>query len=65
MKNVSLTFDRDHTHAGAPIARGETRELSAHDADWLIAQGVAHATRSTTRERPVRRDTTEEHNDVH
>lgn len=58
MKTVLLTFDRDHTHAGAAIKRGEKREIPAHHADWLIAQNVAHVTPSTTRDRKPHRDDT-------
>lgn len=59
MNFVMLTFDRDHTHAGQPIKRGEKREIPAHHADWLIAQNVAHLTPSpTTRDRKPHRDDT-------
>jgi hypothetical protein len=44
MTAVLLTFDRDHTHAGQPIARGAIRELPQSAADWLIAHRVAHPT---------------------
>lgn len=59
MNTILFTFDRDHTHEGVAIHRGAKRELPAHHADWLIAQGVAHPTPSyTQRERIPRRDDT-------
>lgn len=52
MKTIALTFDRDHTHAGQPIKRGEIRnDIPQSDAEWLIAQAIAHPTPSVVRAR--------------
>lgn len=64
MKFVTLTFDRDHTHMGRAIKRGEIRDIPQHNAEWLIAHDVAHPTPSIIRDRKPRRDTTEEHDHV-
>lgn len=60
MNFVTVTFDRDHTHAGRAVKRGEIRDIPQHNAEWLIAHDVAHLTPSTIRDRKPRRDTTEE-----
>lgn len=58
MKFVTLTFDRDHTHAGQRIKRGEIREIPQYTAEWLIAHDIAHATPSAVRARMPRTTTT-------
>lgn len=60
MKFITLTFDRDHTHTGRLIKRGEIRDIPQHNAEWLIAHNVAHPAPSIIRDRKPRRDTTEE-----
>lgn len=69
MKFIPLTFDRDHTHAGKPIKRGEKRDIPAYNADWLIANGIAHPTPARRGERaeaatPATDIQTEEHDHV-
>lgn len=61
MNFVTVTFDRDHTHAGQPVKRGESRSIPQYNADWLIAHGVAHAKPLPTT--PRRGDTTTEEDD--
>lgn len=51
MKFVTLTFDRDHTHAGRPIKRGEVRDIPQHNAEWLIGHAIAHPTPAAVRAR--------------
>ena len=36
-----LILNRLHTHAGRPYVPGETLDVDAQTADWLIGQGVA------------------------
>jgi len=61
MKTVSLTFDRDHTHAGQPIKRGQiVPDMPQSAADWLIAQNVAHLTPAATRMRVARTEAPED-----
>lgn len=42
MKSITLIFDRDHTHAGQLIKRGDRRDIPRDSADWLITHDVAH-----------------------
>jgi hypothetical protein len=49
---------KPHTHAGKRLAVGERLDLKEGSARFLIAQGTAKATTSSTDSKPARRDAT-------
>lgn len=45
---MKVTVIRDnHKHAGKPCKKGDVIDVQPHEADWLAAQGVIEAPKST------------------
>lgn len=63
---MRITLDHPHTHAGVDHDAGAALDVSAIDADWLIAQRVGHTTTTTESAAAVAdaTATTGEHDDV-